>query len=156
MTAAADVLAACRARGWTLCTAESCTGGLIAAALTDVAGSSDVFQCGFVTYSNAAKTRMIGVSAALLDTHGAVSEPVAEAMALGALAASGTDLAVSVTGIAGPGGGSAEKPVGLVFIAVATAEGATVHRCQFDGISRSEVRVATRDRALELLLGAAR
>ena len=102
-----------------LATAESCTGGLIAAALTAIAGSSDVVDRGFVTYSNAAKREMLGVSAGLLERHGAVSEEVARAMAEGALARSGATVTVAVTGIAGPGGGSAEKPVGLVWLACA-------------------------------------
>ncbi|OYX82654.1 MAG: damage-inducible protein CinA, partial [Azorhizobium sp. 35-67-5] len=108
------VLAACRARGLTIATAESCTGGLVAAALTEIAGSSDVVDRGFVTYSNAAKQKMLGVPAATLQAHGAVSREAAEAMARGALKAAGTSLAVSITGVAGPGGGSDAKPVGLV------------------------------------------
>ena len=113
------VLAACRAAGLTVATAESCTGGLIAGALTAIAGSSDVVECGFVTYSNAAKTAMLGVPAELIASVGAVSEAVARRMAEGAVARSGADLAVAVTGVAGPGGGSAEKPVGLVWFGLA-------------------------------------
>ncbi len=116
---AKNVLAECRARGWRIATAESCTGGLIAAALTAAAGSSDVFDRGFVTYSNAAKTAMLGVPETMIATAGAVSEAVARAMAAGALAHSDADLAVAVTGIAGPGGGTAEKPVGLVWFGLA-------------------------------------
>ena len=110
-------------RGWQLATAESCTGGLIAAACTAVSGSSDWFDRGFVTYSNAAKTELLGVDAAMLHEHGAVSEPVVLAMAQGALARSGCDLAVAVTGIAGPTGATPGKPVGLVWLAVARRNG---------------------------------
>lgn len=110
---------ALRARGWRLATAESCTGGLIAALCTSVAGSSDWFDRGFVTYSNAAKTEQLGVPAALIAAHGAVSQPVAEAMALGALAHSEAQLALAVTGIAGPGGAVPGKPVGTVWLALA-------------------------------------
>lgn len=116
---AASLLDACRARGVKLATAESCTGGLIVAALTAIAGSSDVVDRGFVTYSNEAKTEMVGVPAELIARHGAVSEEVARAMAEGALARSRADIAVSVTGVAGPSGGSAEKPVGLVCFGLA-------------------------------------
>ncbi len=116
-TAAAELIDAARTAGARIATAESCTGGLIAAVLTAVPGSSDVVDRGFVTYSNAAKTELLGVAADLIERHGAVSEAVASQMAAGALARSQADVAVSVTGIAGPGGGSAEKPVGLVFIA---------------------------------------
>ena len=116
---AAALLDACRARGVRLATAESCTGGLIAAALTAIAGSSDVVDRGFVTYSNEAKTELVGVPAELIARHGAVSEEVARAMAEGALARSRAGIAVSVTGVAGPGGGSAEKPVGLVCFGLA-------------------------------------
>ena len=111
---AEDLLAACRAKGILLATAESCTGGLIAATLTAIAGASDVVDRGFVTYSNAAKHELIGVPMALIEANGAVSEPVARAMAEGALARSRATIAVSVTGVTGPGGGSAEKPVGTV------------------------------------------
>ncbi len=114
---AADLGAALYARNWKLVTAESCTGGWISVAVTDVAGSSDWFDRGFVTYSDAAKAQMLGVSTALLETHGAVSEPVVRAMAEGALQRSDARVAVAVSGVAGPGGGSADKPVGLVWIA---------------------------------------
>ncbi len=153
---AARVLRACEARGWMLATAESCTGGMVAAALTDVAGSSAVVERGFVTYSNAAKVECLGVPVALIETHGAVSEPVARAMAGGALAHSRTDLAVAVTGIAGPGGGGAEKPEGLVHFACARRGGATAHaRVEFGALGRDRVRAASVQRALEMLLAAA-
>jgi len=140
-----------RAAGLTLTTAESCTGGLVAAAICAISGASDVFDRGVVTYSNAAKAAMIGVPDALLEAHGAVSEPVARAMAEGALAASGADVAVAVTGIAGPGGGSAAKPVGTVHFAAAKA-GITLHRHElFAGRSRGEVQLAATATALELL-----
>ena len=149
------VLDCARARSLKIAAAESCTGGLIAAGLTDVPGSSNVFERGFVTYSNEAKTELLGVPADLIAEHGAVSGPVARAMAEGALARSRADIAVAVTGIAGPGGGSAEKPVGLVFIgAVRRGEPAVVERHVFPG-DRAEVRRATVLRALELLLSLA-
>lgn len=130
-------------RGKVIATAESCTGGMIAAGLTDIAGASSVLDRGFVTYSNAAKTEMIGVPTALIEAHGAVSEAVARAMAEGALAASRADVAIAVTGIAGPGGGSAEKPVGLVHLALASRRG-TAHRAQhFGSIGRAQVRLET-------------
>jgi nicotinamide-nucleotide amidase len=146
------VLAACRAAGLQVATAESCTGGLIAAALTAIAGSSDVVDRGFVTYSNEAKTEMLGVPAELIARVGAVSEPVAKTMAEGALARSLAGVAVSVTGIAGPGGGSADKPVGLVWFGLARRGAATTtHSDVFPG-DRAEVRAATVRRALGLLL----
>ena len=134
---------ALRARDWMLATAESCTGGLIAAACTDLAGSSDWFERGFVTYSNAAKHELLGVDEALIGTHGALSEPVALAMAQGALARSRAQLAVAVTGIAGPAGGTPDKPVGTVWIAWAV-QGAPAHAVchHFDG-DRAQVREAT-------------
>ncbi len=139
-----------------LATAESCTGGMIAAALTDIAGSSDVVERGFVTYSNAAKTELLGVPAELIARVGAVSEEVAHAMAGGALDHAPVDLAVAVTGIAGPGGGSAEKPVGLVHFGLARRGSATrTEHHVFPG-DRDAVRRATVTRALELLLEAAR
>jgi nicotinamide-nucleotide amidase len=119
MARAPALLASFRARGWRLATAESCTGGLIAASLTSVAGSSDVVDRGFVTYSNAAKTEMLGVPASLIARHGAVSEAVAASMASGAMAHSRADVVVSVTGVAGPGGGTQDKPVGLVWFGCA-------------------------------------
>jgi nicotinamide-nucleotide amidase len=140
---AADLLAACRARGLTIATAESCTGGLIAAALTAVAGSSDVVDRGFVTYSNAAKTEMLAVPAPVIAQEGAVSAAVAEAMTRGALARCGADLAVAVTGIAGPGGGSAAKPVGLVWFGAARRGGPVItDHVVFPG-DRAAVRRAT-------------
>ena len=145
------VLRECRAAGLRVATAESCTGGLIAGALTAIAGSSDVVDRGFVTYSNAAKTEMLGVPAGLIDSAGAVSEPVAQLMAEGALARSTAGIAVAVTGIAGPGGGTAAKPVGLVWFGLARAGRATLtSNAVFTG-DRNEVRRATVVRALELL-----
>ncbi len=148
---AAGLLAACRARGLKLATAESCTGGLIAASLTAVAGSSDVVDRGFVTYSNAAKTQMLDVPAALIARVGAVSAEVAAAMAAGALVHSEADLAIAVTGIAGPGGGSADKPVGLVWFGHARrGGGAAAEQVVFPG-DRGAVRRATVLHALALL-----
>ena len=147
---ARDLLAALQARGQTLATAESCTGGLIAAALTAIAGSSSVVMAGFVTYSNDAKARMVGVSEATLAAHGAVSEPVAREMAEGALARAGVDIALSCTGIAGPGGATPGKPVGLVFIGCARRGAATVvERHVFPG-DRAAVRAATVAAALRM------
>jgi nicotinamide-nucleotide amidase len=141
LDAATRVLDACRRRGLLVAAAESCTGGLVAAALTEIPGSSDVFDRGFVTYSNAAKEAMLGVPPAVLDRHGAVSRETAEAMATGALASSQADIAVAITGIAGPGGGSAEKPVGLVHFACASRQGARLHReRRFGDIGRAAVR----------------
>ncbi|MDH3633458.1 MAG: CinA family protein [Gammaproteobacteria bacterium] len=134
-----------------VCTAESCTGGLIAKTLTDLAGSSDWFERGFVTYSNAAKNEMLGVPASIIEDYGAVSEPVATAMARGALDHSRASLAVAVTGIAGPGGGSDEKPVGTVWIAVASDDELIANRYQFGG-NREAVRAATLVAALEGLI----
>ena len=152
MTAEA-VIEAAATRGVMLATAESCTGGMIAAALTDIAGSSAAFDRGFVTYSNAAKTAMLGVPSDLIDAHGAVSEHVARAMAEGALAHSDASLAVSVTGIAGPGGGSAAKPVGLVYIGISGPDGTQVREHRFDPkSSRADIRAATVGAALALLL----
>ena len=139
-----------RAHGRTLATAESCTGGLIAATLTAVAGSSDVLERGFVTYSNAAKSEMLGVPDTLIAEHGAVSAPVAEAMAQGALERAPVDLALSVTGIAGPGGATATKPVGLVLIGLATRQGCKSFRYEFAG-DRRAVREKTVGEAFMLL-----
>ncbi len=152
---AATVLERCRARGWRLATAESCTGGMIAAALTDIAGSSDVVERGFVTYSNEAKSELLGVKAPDIATHGAVSAEVAAAMAVGALVHAPVDLAVSVTGIAGPGGATPGKPVGLVWFGLAR-RGAAVRteRHVFPG-DRGAVRQAALERALALLAEAA-
>lgn len=156
MTDAAEVLALARARGALIATAESCTGGLIIGALTAVAGSSDVVDRGFVTYSNAAKEEMLGVAAATLAAHGAVSEPVAREMAEGALARSRAGLAVSVTGIAGPGG-SEFKPEGRVCFGLARRDGPTrVETVEFGPRGRDAVRGATVAHALDLLAGALR
>ena len=151
---AEEVLARCRAKKLMLATAESCTGGMIAAALTDIAGSSDVVERGLVTYSNAAKTELLGVPAALIDRVGAVSEEVARAMAEGALAYAPVDLAVAVTGIAGPSGGSAEKPVGLVHFGLAQRGSAVRAEHHIFPGDRAAVRRATVERALEMLLEA--
>jgi len=152
--AAEAVLAACRARRWRLATAESCTGGLVAGALTAIGGSSDVFDCGFVTYSNESKMAMLGVPEAIISLHGAVSEAVARLMAEGALSHSRADLAVAVTGIAGPGGGVPEKPVGLVWFGLAEA-GRTVAATHVFAGDRAAIRHAAVQRALALLLRAA-
>lgn len=142
----------CRARGLKIATAESCTGGLVAATLTDIAGSSDVVDRGFVTYSNAAKEAMLGVPAATLKRHGAVSAETAAAMATGALRASQADLSVAITGVAGPGGGSKEKPVGLVYFAAANRDGRSLARCRrFGKIGRRGVRLRSVAQALGLL-----
>lgn len=154
LTQAESLLAACRTVGKKLVTAESCTGGLVVATLTEIAGSSDVVERGFVTYSNAAKHEMIGVPTALITEHGAVSEEVARAMAEGALAHSRADIAVSVTGVAGPEGGTQEKPVGLVCFGLARRSAAAVsERCVFPG-DRAAIRGAAVARALVLLRGA--
>ncbi|QDZ02433.1 CinA family protein [Nitratireductor mangrovi] len=147
------VLAACESRGLMVATAESCTGGMVAAALTDIAGSSVVVERGFVTYSNEAKVEMLGVDLQTLARHGAVSGETAREMAVGALDHSRADIAVSVTGIAGPGGGSAEKPVGLVWFAVARRNGnVAAHQRRFGDLGRDPVRREARDLALRLLL----
>jgi nicotinamide-nucleotide amidase len=148
----ARLLEAYRTRRLKLATAESCTGGLIAALLTETAGSSDVLERGFVAYSNAAKSEMLGVPADLIAAHGGVSAAVARAMAEGALTHSRADIAISVTGVAGPGGGSQAKPVGLVQLAVARRGGATLHReCRFGDIGRDQVRIKSVEAALALL-----
>ena len=150
------VLDVFRTRGLKLATAESCTGGLVAAALTEIPGSSDVVLCGFVTYSNDAKRDMLGVDAATLARRGAVSSATAGAMAEGALARSGADAAVSITGIAGPNGGTAQKPVGLVHLAAAVRGQPTRHEeHRFGSLSRGEIRGRSTRAALELLLRAA-
>ncbi|MGJ3258870.1 MAG: CinA family protein [Rhodospirillales bacterium] len=149
--AADALLNACRARGWTVATAESCTGGMVAAALTVIAGSSDVMDRGFVTYTNEAKHEMIGVPMDLFESVGAVSEEVARAMAEGARMTAGVDLTCGITGVAGPGGGSAEKPVGLVHIAAASLDKTVHERCQFGG-DRHAVRLASALKALEMML----
>jgi nicotinamide-nucleotide amidase len=150
--AAGRIIETCTARGLTIATAESCTGGLVAGALTEIAGSSAVVLCGFVTYSNEAKQTMLGVPAEMLAAHGAVSRPTAQAMAEGALAHSPADLAVAITGIAGPGGGSAEKPVGLVHFAGAARAGARIAReRRYGDIGRTPVRHASVLEALAML-----
>ncbi|MGB4359826.1 MAG: CinA family protein [Rhodoferax sp.] len=138
-------------KGWFLTTAESCTGGLIAATCTELAGSSHWFERGFVTYSNAAKCELLGVDAALIERHGAVSEAVARAMAVGALVHSHAQTAIAVTGVAGPSGGSTEKPVGTVWLAWATPSGVISELKHFDG-DRSAVRQATVQQALSRLI----
>ena len=147
------VLEAARARGLMIATAESCTGGMVTAALTDVAGSSDVVDRGFITYSNTAKAELLEVPPDLIKRFGAVSEAVVRAMAEGALARSAAGLTVAVTGVAGPGGGTPAKPVGLVWFATAMdgAETLAVER-SFEGLDRAEVRLAARNAALQLLL----
>ena len=150
----ADLLARARAAGIMIATAESCTGGMVSAALTDVAGSSDVVERGLVTYSNAAKQELLGVRAETLKTHGAVSEQVAREMAEGALAHAPVQLAVSITGIAGPGG-SEHKPEGRVCFGLAGAGRPThVETVEFGALGRAAVRAAARDHALALLAGA--
>jgi nicotinamide-nucleotide amidase len=151
---ATAILSACRAKGWRVATAESCTGGLIAAALTAIAGSSDVLDRAFVTYSNKAKMDMVGVPEPTLAMVGAVSADVALAMAAGAISRAGVDLAVSATGIAGPGGRTAEKPVGLVYLGLATRDSCRSERHIFPG-DRDAVRRAALIRALEMLRDAA-
>ena len=154
---AAALLDDLRARGLKLATAESCTGGLIAALFTEIAGSSDVVDRGFVTYSNEAKMEMLGVAGEMLAAHGAVSAPTARAMAEGALRHSRAGLAVAVTGIAGPGGGTPEKPVGLVHFGLAIKGRPTVHaERRFGDIGRAEVRLATVVQALAMIEAAIR
>jgi nicotinamide-nucleotide amidase len=148
------LLAACEARGWRLATAESCTGGLIIGCLTEIAGSSSVVERGYVTYDNRAKQEMLGVSANLLQSVGAVSEEVGRAMATGARERANTDIAIAVTGIAGPGGATPTKPVGLVHIAISLRDQPTMHGMQIFPGDRSAVRLATVDAALELALQA--
>jgi nicotinamide-nucleotide amidase len=151
--ASTAVLDAARAKGLKIAAAESCTGGLVAGALTEIAGSSDVFERGFVTYSNAAKSELLGVEPQLIADAGAVSEAVARAMAEGALAHSRADLAVSITGVAGPLGGTPQKPVGLVHFATALKGGQTAHRRElFGDLGRERVREAAVRLALALLL----
>ncbi|MFC3169316.1 CinA family protein [Paracoccus fontiphilus] len=153
MTLASDVLDAARARGVLIATAESCTGGLVIGALTEVPGSSDAVDRGFVTYSNAAKQQMLGVRAETLEAHGAVSEQVASEMVSGALRNSGAGIAVAVTGIAGPGG-SEHKPEGRVCFGIAEPFGTRTETVEFGAIGRSQVRAATVEHALQMLLDA--
>lgn len=157
LAAANAVIKLCIERKLTIATAESCTGGLVAGALTEVPGSSAVLDRGFVTYSNDAKQQMLGVPSETLRDYGAVSRQTAEAMAQGALTKAKTDLAVSITGIAGPGGGSAEKPVGLVHFAAVTRDGTTMHagkifRGENGDLSRAEIRHKSVLQALDMLL----
>ncbi len=154
LKSAARIIAACTASGQKLATAESCTGGLIGACLTEIPGSSAVVDRGFIVYSNQAKIDLLGVPAALLDAHGAVSAEVAAAMAGGACERAGVDLAIAVTGIAGPGGATPGKPVGLVHLALAVDSRIEAHREVFRG-DRSAVRQATLARALAMILEAA-
>ncbi len=150
---AKEVLSAARAQKKRIVTAESCTGGLLGGCLTANAGSSDVMDCGFITYSNESKSRLLGVPRDAIASMGAVSDLVASAMAEGALAQTDADMAVSITGIAGPGGGTKEKPVGLVYMALAqTNRDALVKRYVFAG-TRSDIRRAAVGAAMELLLG---
>jgi nicotinamide-nucleotide amidase len=149
------ILHRAREQGLTLATAESCTGGLVAAALTATPGSSDVVERGFVTYSNPAKTQMLGVPAELIEAEGAVSEQVARAMAEGALKASTAGATVAITGVAGPGGGSEAKPVGLVWLATARRDGPTVAReMRYGDLGRDAVRMAALFTALEMVFSA--
>jgi nicotinamide-nucleotide amidase len=147
------LLTAAKAKGVMLATAESCTGGMVSAAITDIAGSSAVFDRAFITYTNAAKTQMLGVLPATLDAYGAVSEAVACEMADGALRNSDADIAVAITGIAGPGG-SDHKPEGRVCFGVATSAGVRTETVEFGAQGRANVRTAARDHALALLLRA--
>lgn len=142
------------AEGLTIATAESCTGGLVAAALTDVPGASAAFERGFVVYSNEAKAELLGVPRALLRRFGAVSAPTARAMALGARSKSGADIAIAITGIAGPDGGNAEKPVGLVWFGLATIEGVRIEQRVFAHGSRSFVRAKATETALSMVAAA--
>lgn len=153
---AEQVLSACQKKGLMVATAESCTGGLIAGILTEIAGSSAVFDRGFVTYSNESKKDLLNVDAADLETYGAVSEQVARQMASGALSNSRAQIAVSVTGVAGPGGGSEEKPVGTVYFGIAIDGERTEHKhCLFADEGRGQIRAHSIKTALELLLNAA-
>ena len=153
MTRAETLLASARAKGLWIATAESCTGGLVAAAITDVPGSSAIFDRGFVTYTNAAKVEMLGVAVTTLDRYGAVSEEVAAEMAEGARTRSGARIAVSITGIAGPGG-SEHKPEGRVCFGLATEQGVKTELLDFGPLGRAQVRIAARDHALDLLIRA--
>ncbi len=150
---AARILALYRARGWRIATAESCTGGMLGARLTDIAGASDVYERGFVTYCNTAKQEMLGVRAASLAAHGAVSEQVAGEMAQGALARSHAQIALSITGIAGPGG-SEHKPEGRVCFGLAGPMGSRTETVEFGARGRAQVREAATRHALEMLLAA--
>ncbi len=152
---ARKVIDVCREAGLKIATVESCTGGLLAGALTSIAGSSEVVERGFVTYSNEAKSEQVGVPGALIDAHGAVSEEVARAMAEGGVAQSRADLAVAITGIAGPDGGTPAKPIGLVHIAGARDGGETLHLARVFSGDRDDVRLASVSAGLGLLLSIA-
>ena len=154
MSRAARLLEVARAKGIVIATAESCTGGMVSAAITDIAGSSTIFDRGFVTYTNDAKMAMLGVSSVTLDAFGAVSEQVAEEMCRGALAHSNANLAVSITGIAGPGG-SDFKPEGRVCFGITNGTATQTETIEFGALGRDKVRQAARDHALDLLLTAA-
>lgn len=157
MTLAEQVIQTFVSKGWMIATAESCTGGLVAAAITDVAGSSAVFDRGYVTYSNAAKTEMLGVDADVIASSGAVSKVVAQHMAIGVLTHSNAQVSVAVTGVAGPTGGTAEKPVGLVHFACAVRGGRIQHvERRFGELGRLQIRQGAVQQALQLLLEAAR
>ncbi|MBV9968258.1 MAG: CinA family protein [Alphaproteobacteria bacterium] len=156
LSLAEAVLAACRARGWRVATAESCTGGLVAAALTAVSGASEVFERAFVTYSNEAKIEMVAVPSETIASHGAVSAQTAAAMARGAVRRAPADVALSVTGVAGPRGATQQKPIGLVYLGVARRDGACrVERRTFPG-DRAEIRRAAVVVALQILNDEAR
>lgn len=148
---AENLLQQLRAQNCTLATAESCTGGLVAALLTEISGSSDVFSHGFITYVNAAKISMLGVDAQLIDTHGAVSEEVARAMAEGAVRAAGANMAIAITGIAGPSGATVDKPVGLVHIACVREGFTTLHEVHHFAGDRASVRLQAVSAALALV-----
>ena len=148
---AEKLLADARAKGLKIATAESCTGGLIAGLLTEIPGSSDVVERGFVTYSNESKQELLGVPENLIAQHGAVSAEVAHAMALGALKRSNADLSVAVTGIAGPGGGTENKPVGLVYLAAARGDHLIPRECRLGDLGRTEVRLKSVETALQML-----
>jgi nicotinamide-nucleotide amidase len=151
-TRAGEVLSKCRHKGKLVATVESCTGGLVSALLTDIPGSSDVFDRGFVTYSNVAKTDLVGVPADLIKAHGAVSREVVIGMAEGGLARSNADIVVAITGVAGPGGGTAKSPVGLVYFALACKGHETVHqRCLFGDLGRAAVRQSAMHQALDMI-----
>lgn len=157
MSLAEQIVASYQSRGWMIATAESCTGGMVASAITDIAGSSAVFDRGFVTYSNAAKADMLGVDALTLETQGAVSATTAKHMALGALSHSAANVAVAITGIAGPGGGTPQKPVGLVHFASAVKGGRIFHvERRFGELSRAAIRAGAVQQALQMLMDALR
>lgn len=151
---AESIVSICTGKSLRLATAESCTGGLISACLTEIPGSSAVLDRGFIVYSNRAKHELLGVPEVLLKKHGAVSEQVASAMAAGALKRAGTNMAIAVTGVAGPGGGTAAKPVGLVHLALAIDDRIEAAKAVFDG-DRQAVRLATLNQALQMILKAA-